>query len=78
MRIWLAVLVLVLGADAACAQGMFTPFAPANGMIMGRSNDCNPASAPNPYDRDVRRGQPSGTAASPPADPNPKPGCPAR
>jgi hypothetical protein len=78
MRAWLAALVLALGADAAQAQGMFTPFAPANGMIMGRPSDCDPASALNPYNRDVRRGQPSDAANSPPADPNAKPACPPR
>jgi hypothetical protein len=78
MRAWLVALVLALGADAASAQGMFTPFAPANGMIMGRPSDCNPESALNPYNREVRRGQPSGTATTPPADASRKPECPAR
>jgi hypothetical protein len=78
MRACLAALILTLGASGAYAQlavpfGGYEPtpafLVPGNNSL----NNCRDASAPDPYNRDVRRGgEPSDEKVA--RDPN----CPAR
>jgi hypothetical protein len=77
MRVWLAVLVLTLGASAARAQmgvpfGGYEPGPAYLGLGHNDLDHCAAAEPTYPYNRDVRRGgQPSSDRTPPPPD------CPA-
>ena len=77
MRVWLAAVVLTLGATAAQAQmgvpfGAYEPNPAYLGLGRNDTSRCSAAEPTYPYNRDVRRGgQPSSASAAPPPD------CPA-